>query len=102
MRYTKSIMIYMTTTRMLSVTPKVRTKLIKFRYGSSRGQQASHAQEFPGKQVLASSSVQSGEAIWDFQIPPRWRRRPLDEDEIAVINNGVLCKVKVILWVDLL
>ncbi|KAJ8984188.1 hypothetical protein NQ317_011097 [Molorchus minor] len=93
-------MIYSISTRMLSITPKLRSRLIKFRYGPSRGQQSSSVPHVATQQT-PSSKPQPGEAIWDFQIPPRWRRKPLDENEINVINNGVWnCHINVRLrWI---
>lgn len=72
---------------MLSITPKLRARLIKFRYGPSRDQQTSSATTASAS-TAGSYQPQPGEPLWDFQIPPRWKRRPLNEEEIAVINNG--------------
>lgn len=75
-----------TTTRMLSLTSRLRARLIKFRHGPARDQQTSSVTA-PAS-TTGSHQQQPGEPLWDFQIPPRWKRRPLSEDEIAVINNG--------------
>ncbi|KAG5886804.1 hypothetical protein JTB14_031447 [Gonioctena quinquepunctata] len=58
------------TTRFISCTPRLRSRLIKFRYGSSRGQQSSSSLGQPQGEAPKSTKSQ-GEAIWDFQIPPR-------------------------------
>ncbi|XP_018574537.1 uncharacterized protein LOC108913467 [Anoplophora glabripennis] len=76
-------------TRMLSLTPKLRARLIKFRYGPARDQQTSSAATpASAGSIQHHQNQQPGEALWDFQIPSRWKRRPLTEEEIAVINNG--------------
>lgn len=63
--------------------------LIRFRYGASRDSKpatvSTTAQSVSKK---PSSTSQSGEPIYDFQIPQRWRRRPISEEEIAFINRG--------------
>nr|XP_008195193.1 PREDICTED: 28S ribosomal protein S36, mitochondrial [Tribolium castaneum] len=65
-----------------------RTPSIRFRYGASRDHKT--ATSGPTGAPLASPGAmpQPGEAIYDFQIPQRWRRRPLSEEEIAYINRG--------------
>ncbi|XP_023017442.2 uncharacterized protein isoform X1 [Leptinotarsa decemlineata] len=75
------------TTRSISCSPRLRSRLIKFRYGSSRDQQTASSTAQP-KGEVPKSGIKHEEAIWDFQIAPRYRRKPLDEEEIAVINNG--------------
>ncbi|CAH1117217.1 unnamed protein product [Phaedon cochleariae] len=74
------------TLRSLSFTPKLRARLIKFRYGSSRSQPNSTPKSQEGATQI--KQAQSTEPIWDFQIPQRFKRKPLDDQEIAVINNG--------------
>ncbi|VEN55540.1 unnamed protein product [Callosobruchus maculatus] len=76
------------TTRSISRSPQLRSRLIKFRYGPARDQQTSSAQHSGGGDQKKGALVAPGEPIYDFQIPPRWRRKPLSEEEIAVINNG--------------
>lgn len=75
--------------RTLTLTAKFRSPSIRFRYGASRGNEKAAAP------VSAASSSSSGKAtqasaepIWDFQLPTRFRRRPLSEEEIAYINRG--------------
>lgn len=72
--------------RSISNSPKLRSRLIKFRYGIRNDSQTS--QVITGGSPSNPKQTSSEEAIWDFQIPGRWRRKPLDEEEIAVINNG--------------
>jgi len=73
-------------------SPKLRIPLIKFRYGGSRGQ---HQKPAPSKGGGASPTSQnhtrpksSGEAVPDFQLPLRFKRKPLTEEEIEHINRG--------------
>ncbi|KAL1513872.1 hypothetical protein ABEB36_003213 [Hypothenemus hampei] len=76
--------------RYISQTAKLGHRLIKFRYGPQRDQQQTaggqHSSAADGKPKIGQQASQ--EAIWDFQIPVRWRRAPLTEEECAVINNG--------------
>lgn len=72
-------------TRTISHSPHLRSRLIKFRYGIRNDHQTGQVTS-TGPSITKQRSSQ--EAIWDFQIPQRWRRKPLDEQEIAVINNG--------------
>lgn len=59
--------------------------MIKFRYGISRGP----PQTTPSESSHAAASInQPGQVIYDFQIPTRWRRKPLSEEEIEYINRG--------------
>lgn len=74
--------------RSISCTPKLRARLIKFRYGVRNEQHSAAAQHSGSQTGKSGKTTQPGESIWDFQIPARWRRKPLDEQEIAVINNG--------------
>lgn len=75
--------------RSISCTPKLRSRLIKFRHGVRTAQAGTQEhRSTAGDQQTQLGQPQSGEPIWDFQIPARWRRKPLDEEEIAVINNG--------------
>lgn len=73
-------------TRSISFTPKLRLRLIKFRHGVRNDHQSGQV----NTTATSSQPIQasSQEAVWDFQIPQRWRRKPLDEQEIAIINNG--------------
>ncbi|CAH0550055.1 unnamed protein product [Brassicogethes aeneus] len=76
--------------RTLSQSHPVRAKLIKFRYGSMARDQnpkPSAAAAAPG-QAAAKGAAGNAEPIYDFQLPPRWRRQPLDEKEIDAINSG--------------
>lgn len=74
------------TTRSISCTPKLRSRLIKFRHGIRNDHQTGQVTTSQSSQ--SSTNVQSEEPIWDFQIPQRWKRKQLDDEEIAVINNG--------------
>ncbi|XP_030759443.1 uncharacterized protein LOC115884876 [Sitophilus oryzae] len=76
--------------RNLSLTSKLGHRLIKFRYGPHRNVPSGSGTQSAQSSAKAGSKTQgsSAEAIWDFQIPARWRRAPLSEEECAVINNG--------------
>lgn len=73
-------------TRAISSTSNLRSRLIKFRYGTRNDQQT--GQVTTTQTQSNHSPVTPGEAIWDFQIPQRWKRKELEPEEIAVINNG--------------
>lgn len=73
------------TTRSISFTSKLRSRLIKFRHGIRNDHQSGQVTTTATSKPTQASSE---EAVWDFQIPQRWRRKPLDEQEIAIINNG--------------
>ncbi|CAH1283649.1 unnamed protein product [Diabrotica balteata] len=75
-------------TRSVSFTPRMSHRLIKFRYGLAKTQQAQPA-------AASKSGIQGGQqaqgqgaVLWDFELPPRFRRKAIDDSEIAVINNG--------------
>lgn len=75
--------------RRLSVSSTVKCPLIKFRYGADRVQsqksnEAQSSTQAPNKGTLSAGQ----EPIYDFQLPPRFRRRLLSEEEIAYINRG--------------
>lgn len=76
------------TTRSISFAPKLRARLIKFRYGAARDQPSSAAQQHTSTEAGKSVPSRPGEAIYDFEVPAKWKRKPLSEEEIAVINNG--------------
>lgn len=65
-----------------------RTPAIRFRYGASRDQKAATSATNVSSSQPGGSKSQPGEPIYDFQIPQRWRRRPMSEEEIAYINRG--------------
>ncbi|KAH1007990.1 hypothetical protein HUJ04_005150 [Dendroctonus ponderosae] len=75
-------------TRGISQSARLGHRLIKFRYGPNRNQQAPAGSQTIRQGASKSTSSSSQEPIWDFQIPVRWRRAPLSEEECAVINNG--------------
>lgn len=75
--------------RTFSVGSKLRMPSIRFRYGASRDQKPAAA---PARTAAAAApspadAVAPG-VIYDFQIPQRWRRRPISDEEIAYINRG--------------
>lgn len=70
--------------RSISYTPTLQNRLIKFRYGASKNQVIPTTASKPNQ----TSQQAQGAAIWDFELPIRFKRRNLDEQEIAVINNG--------------
>ncbi|XP_076260025.1 uncharacterized protein LOC143196249 [Rhynchophorus ferrugineus] len=75
--------------RNFSLTSKLGHRLIKFRYGAHRNDaNSTGSQTGQSSSKVGTQSQASTEAIWDFQLPPRWRRAPLSEEECAVINNG--------------
>lgn len=61
--------------------------MIKFRYGLSRDHNNPAATTSAGSSQQASIN-QPGQVIYDFQIPARWKRKPLSEEEIEYINRG--------------
>lgn len=74
------------TCRLLHFTSKLKCPTIKFRHGLE------HQKPTIGSASSASSRkqtpTQSNEPIYDFQLPRRFQRKPLAEEEIAVINAG--------------
>lgn len=70
--------------RSLYCSPNLRSRLIKFRYGG----RADQTGQVTTQTKTNVTHIAPEEAIWDFQIPQKWKRKRLDEDEIAVINNG--------------
>jgi len=83
-----------------AISLKPHTPLIKFRKGSGASHPTSHA-SFPAAAATQFASAPStpmpklkqNEAyqmpvIEDWQLPSRFQRRPLDEEEIAYINRG--------------
>jgi len=81
---------------------KPHTPLIKFRKGSGASHPASHASspqvaaaatKFASAPSTPMPKLKQNEAyqlpvIEDWQLPLRFQRRPLDEEEIAYINRG--------------
>ncbi|XP_044744530.1 uncharacterized protein LOC123306549 [Coccinella septempunctata] len=74
--------------RTISLCNKLRTPMIKFRYGISRDHNNPPAATSPVNSQAAAGINQPGQVIYDFQIPARWRRKPLSEEEIDYINRG--------------
>ncbi|XP_063710171.1 uncharacterized protein LOC134838554 isoform X2 [Culicoides brevitarsis] len=60
-----------------------RVPSIRFRAGQPQAASASH-----GSQSASSGSSQQGHAIESYQLPPRYKRLPIDEAEIEMINSG--------------
>nr|XP_029713861.1 uncharacterized protein LOC115258006 [Aedes albopictus] len=70
-----------------------RIPLIKFRKGgpyleSSSGGHPASAAAAAGTGGTQTRSVSSGEAIEEWQLPARYRRKPIDDVEIDWINRG--------------
>ncbi|XP_053688065.1 uncharacterized protein LOC128737453 [Sabethes cyaneus] len=69
-----------------------RIPMIKFRKGgpyldnTSPGHQSAGAAGTSGS--VATKSASSGEAIEEWQLPARYHRKPIDDVEMAWINNG--------------
>jgi len=85
-----------------AINLKPHTPLIKFRKGSGASHPTSHASS---PQVAAAAATRFASApsstpklkqneayqmpvVEDWQLPLRFQRRPLDEEEIACINRG--------------
>ncbi|CAO1391269.1 unnamed protein product [Diamesa hyperborea] len=64
-----------------------RIPMIKFRKGGNQTTQAT-----PAAAATAPASntrhASSGPVIEDWQLPQRYQRRPIDDQEIAAINSG--------------
>uniref|UniRef100_A0A182QCI9 28S ribosomal protein S36, mitochondrial n=1 Tax=Anopheles farauti TaxID=69004 RepID=A0A182QCI9_9DIPT len=71
-----------------------RVPLIKFRKGGPFLEAANHSASGatgPAATTAAPAharSVSSGEAIEEWQLPARYRRRPIDDVEMEWINRG--------------
>lgn len=71
--------------RSIALTAKARYPMIKFRYGPGRDKTSAAASHSASS---GKGQAGSGEVIYDFQLPQRYRRRPIDEKEIEAINSG--------------
>ncbi|XP_053680755.1 alpha-ketoglutarate dehydrogenase component 4 [Anopheles nili] len=71
-----------------------RVPLIKFRKGGPFLESAGHTTSGTSGSAGAAAapaharSVSSGEAIEEWQLPPRYRRKPIDDVEMEWINRG--------------
>uniref|UniRef100_A0A1Q3FFW9 Uncharacterized protein n=1 Tax=Culex tarsalis TaxID=7177 RepID=A0A1Q3FFW9_CULTA len=72
-----------------------RIPMIRFRKGgphldAAGGQPGAAAAGQAGQAVSGAQprSVSTGEAIEEWQLPARYRRKPIDEVEMAWINHG--------------
>lgn len=74
--------------RSINLSAKLRFPLIKFRHGTAREQHQKPAAEAAKSASNASQTTQSSEVIYDFQLPLRFKRKPISEEEIAYINRG--------------
>lgn len=75
--------------RPLSLSSTLRYPSIRFRYGPARTQnQKSNESQSSIQAPSKGTQAASQEPIYDFQLPPRFRRRLLSEEEIAYINRG--------------
>ncbi|XP_041979658.1 uncharacterized protein LOC121733459 [Aricia agestis] len=70
----------------------LRVPAIKFRKGGVQFSPATPGVSMPSSQAAASPRAQaaamSSVAISDVDLPPRYRRRPLSQEEIDIINGG--------------
>lgn len=80
------VMLQMSTIRSLSLTSKLKLPMIKFRYGSKRSQPS--ANPLPPPATASQKQVGAAGAIYDFQLPPRYRRIPLSPEEMDYVNTG--------------
>ncbi|XP_001651005.2 uncharacterized protein LOC5566608 [Aedes aegypti] len=69
-----------------------RIPLIKFRKGGPYLESSGAGHPAPsaaaGTGATQTRSVSSGEAIEEWQMPARYRRKPIDDVEIEWINRG--------------
>lgn len=72
--------------RTLTLTAKLRNPSIRFRYGTREHQKSAPPPASSGSSTKATQVT--SEPIYDFQLPERFKRRPLSEEEIAYINRG--------------
>ncbi|XP_038113809.1 uncharacterized protein LOC6032392 isoform X2 [Culex quinquefasciatus] len=63
-----------------------RIPMIRFRKGGPHLDAA--GQSAPATQAGQARSVSTGEAIEEWQLPARYRRKPIDDVEIEWINRG--------------
>lgn len=64
----------------------LRSPSIKFRYGPFREQKSS-AGVSSGSSTSKQSS-QSREVVYDFQLPMRFKRKGMEQEEMDYINRG--------------
>ncbi|XP_026466778.1 uncharacterized protein LOC113370323 [Ctenocephalides felis] len=69
---------------------KARIPMIKFRKGAavSADHNTSGSKSQSQGNSMNMSSAYSTEAIEDWQLPLKWRRRNIDLDEVDYINRG--------------
>ncbi|XP_063710169.1 uncharacterized protein LOC134838554 isoform X1 [Culicoides brevitarsis] len=69
-----------------------RVPSIRFRAGQPQAASASHGSQSAssGSSQVSSNAqpVRQGHAIESYQLPPRYKRLPIDEAEIEMINSG--------------
>lgn len=63
-----------------------RNPSIKFRHGPFREQKSSAGLSSGSRSSKQSS--QSREVVYDFQLPMRFKRKPIDQEEMDYINRG--------------
>uniref|UniRef100_A0A336M7J9 CSON013249 protein n=1 Tax=Culicoides sonorensis TaxID=179676 RepID=A0A336M7J9_CULSO len=70
-----------------------RVPSIRFRAGQPQAS-ASHGSQgnSSGSPQVSNTPPQRGHAIEDYQLPQRYKRRPIDESEIEMINSGFWLK----------
>lgn len=72
---------------MMTVKPHV--PLIKFRKGGKVQETSAMLSPAQGPAPSASKGkIQARPVIEDYQLPAKYRRRPIDEKEIEYINRG--------------
>ncbi|XP_076245041.1 alpha-ketoglutarate dehydrogenase component 4 isoform X2 [Calliopsis andreniformis] len=73
---------------------KPHVPMIKFRKGGINRGATTTSSTHPGPTMSQQTTGATGPnvvvlpTIQDIQLPPRYRRRPIDEKEIAYINRG--------------
>ncbi|KAK5649007.1 hypothetical protein RI129_003899 [Pyrocoelia pectoralis] len=75
--------------RCIYVSIPLRNPLIKFRYGSREQHQRIVVEETSSHTSSTSqTATQTSEPIFDYQLPLRYKRVPMEDTEIEYINRG--------------
>lgn len=72
--------------RCINLGARLRYPLIKFRYGASREQH--QTQEANVNTLTSTSKQRTTDALYDYELPTRFHRKPLSQEEIDYINRG--------------
>ncbi|XP_017771864.1 PREDICTED: uncharacterized protein LOC108559195 [Nicrophorus vespilloides] len=84
------MVLQMIQSRSIALGAKLRFPAIKFRYGGNKSAAPAHtiasptASAPPAKAQAAASAA----SIYDFQLPLRYKRKPIEQEEIDYINRG--------------